>query len=280
MNSNLIPFDYKGSKVRVIEQGGQPWFVATDIAATLGYASAKDCIRGLDNDEKGRQILPTPGGNQELSVISEAGLYSVILKSRVPSAREFKRWVTHEVLPSIRQRGVYATPEAVEAMLGDPDVLIQALTELKNERAERVKAQAKIEADRPKVLFADAVQVSSTSILVGELAKLITQNGVHIGQNRLFAWLRDNGYLCKQKGANWNVPQQRFVEQGLFELKESTHQQPDGSVRISRTVKVTGKGQIYFMNKFLGKKGDDAILAEQKAEREGKPTNPRKGSNK
>lgn len=251
MNSNLIPFDYKGSKVRVVQQDRETWFIATDVAKILGYRDAHNLIRRLDNDEKGTRSVSTPGGSQELSIISEAGLYRAVLASSVPSAREFKRWVTHEVLPSIRRRGVYATPEVVEAMLSDPDVLIKALTELKNERAERQRAQAQIEADRPKVLFADAVQVSHTSILVGELAKILTQNGVTIGQNRLFAWLRDNGYLCRQRGANWNVPKQKYMEQGLFEVKETVNTQPDGAVRIVRTPKVTGKGQIYFMNKFL-----------------------------
>ena len=180
-------------------------------------------------------------------LINESGLYSLVLSSKLPTAKKFKRWVTSEVLPSIRKHGAYMTPEKLEEALLDPDTLIRLATDLKQEREKRIEAQAKIETDKPKVLFADAVCASQSSILVGDLAKLLKQNGVNMGQNRLFAYLRDNGYLMKQ-GSSKNMPTQKSMELGLFEVKESSITNPDGSIRITKTTKVTGKGQVYFVN--------------------------------
>lgn len=191
-----------------------------------------------------------------MTIINESGLYNVILRSDKPEAKPFRKWVTSEVLPTIRRHGVYMTPETIEKALTDPDTIIQLATTLKEERDARMALEAKAEADKPKVLFADAVSASHTSILVGDLAKLLRQNGVEIGQNRLFRFLRDNGYLCSH-GERYNLPTQRSMDRGWFQVKETTINQPDGSIRVTRTVKVTGKGQQYFINLFLSSKGDE-----------------------
>ena len=210
----------------------------------------------LEDDEKGRTQITTPGGNQETWIINESGLYSVILRSDKPEAKPFRKWVTSEVLPSVRKHGIYATQNTVDQMLADPDTAIRLLTTLKEERAARQALEVKVERDKPKVLFADAVSVSKTSILIGELAKLLKQNGVDIGQNRLFAWMRDKGYLIRRMGSDYNLPTQRSMEMGLFEIKESCVAHADGHTSISKTPKITGKGQIYFVEKFLGKSTD------------------------
>lgn len=191
----------------------------------------------------------TPGGNQEMSIVNEPGLYSLVLGSRKPEAKAFKRWITHEVIPAIRKHGAYATPEMVEKMLGDPDVMIRTLIALKEERRKVEKLEAKVAEDKPKVLFADSVSASKQCILVGELAKLLRQNGVNVGQTRMFERLRRDGYLHKG-GAQQNMPTQRSMELGLFEIVERPIINPDGSVRVTRTPKVTGKGQVYFINKY------------------------------
>ena len=189
-----------------------------------------------------------------MSFVSEAGLYSLALSSRKPQAKPFKRWVTHEVIPSIRKHGLYATPDTAEKILNDPDFLITALTELKKEREQRKALESKVEADKPKVLFADAVATSESPMLIGELAKVLKQNGVDIGEKRLFGWMRENGYLIKRKGTDYNAPTQKSMEMGLFRVKETAITHSDGHVTVNRTTKVTGKGQQYFINKFLGEK--------------------------
>ena len=196
-----------------------------------------------------------PVGQTKTTIINESGLYSLILSSKLPKAKEFKHWVTSEVLPAIRKHGMYATEE----LLDNPDFAIKVFAELKAEREKRkllestVKEQEQqIEQDKPKVVFADAVSTAKTSILIGDLAKLIKQNGVDMGQKRLFEWLRTNGYLIKS-GSSKNMPIQRYMEQGLFEVKESVVANPDGSSRVTRTTKVTGKGQQYFINLFLAR---------------------------
>lgn len=183
--------------------------------------------------------------------LQHPGLYALVLSSKLPGARQFKRWVTSEVLPAIRRHSIYATPAAVEQMLDDPDTMIRTLQALKAERAMRQKLETQAAADRPKVLFADAVSASHTSILVGELAKLLRQNGVDIGQNRLFAWLREKGYLIRRTGTDYNMPTQRAMELGLFTIKETAITRSDGSTSVTKTVKVTSKGQQYFIQKFL-----------------------------
>lgn len=255
---NIIPFQYKdNTSIRAVtDENGEPWFVATDIAKILGYRNAPDMTRRLDRDEadtRSMRIRSENGveQNRDVTIISESGLYAAILGSKLPAAKEFKRWITHEVLPSIRRHGAYMTPQKIEEVLMNPDTIIQLATALKDEQAKTKELTAKVEADAPKVIFADAVSVSKTSILVGQLAKILRQNGVEIGQQRLFKWLRNNGYLCKQRGMNWNTPRQEYVEQGLFEVKETAVNHSDGHVSVSLTTKVTGKGQLYFINKFL-----------------------------
>ena len=235
--------------VRALSIEDEPWFVATDVAKALGYRMASDMTRRLDEDEKGTRSMRTPGGEQELSVISEAGLYNAILGSKVPGAREFKRWVTHEVIPSIRRHGAYATPVTIDRIIADPQFGIRLLTELKEERDRSAALEAENHELRPKALFADAVAASDGTCLVGELAKMLHQNGVEVGQNRLFAMLREDGYLGKS-GCNRNVPTQRAMEMGLFRIKETAVTHSDGHVTVNRTPKVTGKGQRYFVERY------------------------------
>ncbi|QHZ52462.1 phage antirepressor [Paenibacillus larvae] len=244
--NQLQVFNFTGKDVRVVVKDGHPWWVAKDVSELLGFRMASDFTRTLDDDEKDTQIVRTPGGNQEVTIINESGLYSAILKSRKPEAKQFKRWVTHEVLPAIRKTGMYATDE----LLDNPELLIQAATKLKEEREVRRQLEDQVKSDRPKVLFADSVTASPTSILIGELAKMLKQNGFDIGEKRLFEWMRKQGYLIKRKGTDRNIPTQRAMEMGLFEIKETAVTHSDGHVTINKTSKVTGKGQVYFINKF------------------------------
>ncbi len=239
-------------QVRTMMINGSPWFVAKDVCECLDINNSRQALARLDSDEKNSVILNdgTPG-NPEKGIVNEYGLYSLVLSSRKPSAKAFKRWITHEVIPTIRKHGAYMTGETLEQALTSPDFLIRLATELKTEQEARRLAEQKIEADKPKVLFADSVAASHGSILVGELAKLLNQNGIDIGQNRLFNWLRENGYLICRKGTDYNMPTQRSMEMQLFNIKETAITHSDGHVSISKTVKVTGKGQVYFVNKFL-----------------------------
>ena len=244
-------FNYNSVEVRTIQKDGEPWFVLRDVCNVLGLGTPARVAERLDPDEVSQtHITDSMGRQQETTIINESGLYNVILRSDKPEAKPFRKWVTSEVLPTIRRHGMYATPDTVEKMLADPDTTIKLLETIKQERAARMALEAKAEADKPKVLFADAVSASHTSILVGDLAKLLRQNGVEIGQNRLFSFLREKGYLCSQ-GERYNLPTQRSMDRGWFQVKETTINQPNGSVRITRTVKVTGKGQQYFINLFL-----------------------------
>ena len=257
--SAITPFDFKGQQVRTVrDEQGEPLFVAADIARVLQYSATAAMTRSLDDDERGVQILHTPSGDQEMTVITEAGLYSAILRSRVEGAREFKRWITHEVLPSIRRHGMYATEQTVETMLSDPDTAIRLLETIKEERAARLELEAQRKADAPKVLFADAVSTSDSTILVGDLAKILRGNGIDIGATRLFAILRDRGYLISRRGSDWNSPTQRAMDLGLFKIKETAVTHSDGHVTVNRTPKVTGKGQTYFVERFLSGAFDNA----------------------
>ncbi|MDE5978207.1 MAG: phage antirepressor KilAC domain-containing protein, partial [Turicibacter sp.] len=221
-------------------------FVGSDIAKALGYSEPHKAVTRHTKGGMKRTIL-TNGGNQEMLVIPEGDVYRLIVKSKLPQAEKFESWVFDEVLPTIRKHGMYARDE----ILDNPDLLIQVASELKKEREQRKQLEITVQEQAPKVLFADAVSTSDTTILVGELAKLIKQNGIDMGQNRLFAWLRDNGYLIKKKGADYNMPTQRSMELKLFEIKEGTRVHSDGHVSITKTPKVTGKGQVYFINKFI-----------------------------
>lgn len=245
-------FNFKGAQIRLIDRNSQPWFVLNDICIALGDLSPRTVKQRLAEDVCSTYPLQTAGGMQETTIINEDGLYDVILESRKPEAKAFRKWVTSEVLPTIRNHGAYMTPETIEKTLHDPDFIIDLATRLKRANEERAKLATKIEADRPKVLFAEALEVSSNTILIGELAKLLKQNGVDIGQNRLFERLRQEGYLIKSRDDRWNDPTQRSMDMGLFEVKVRTINNPDGSVRTTKTTKVTGKGQIYFINKFKG----------------------------
>lgn len=240
--------------VRALELNGAPWFVGKDVAEALGYGAGKSLANAVskhvDEEDKGVTEMMTPGGVQKVIIINESGLYSLVLSSKLPSAKKFKHWVTSEVLPSIRRHGAYMTDQALERAITEPDFLIKLATNLKEEKEKRLEAERQIEADRPKVTFANAVNVSKDGMLLGMLAKLLHQNGVDIGQKRLFQWMRDNGYLMKN-GTDKNMPTQKARELGLFKVKERAIDNPDGSVRLTRTTLVTGKGQEYFINKFL-----------------------------
>ena len=235
----------------VVNEGGEPLFCASDVCKALGYANGRDAVANHVNEDDvaKRDIIDSLGRTQSASFVNESGLYSLIFGSKLESAKTFKKWVTSEVLPSIRKHGVYATPQTIENMLADPDNAIKVFQALKQERQARMIAEAKIEADAPKVLFADAVIGSNSTCLIGELAKIISQNGCPIGQNRLFKWLRNSGYLGKH-GERYNIPNQQYIEMGLFELKKSVHSE-NGVMKTTMTPKVTGKGQTYFINKFL-----------------------------
>jgi anti-repressor protein len=245
--SEIQLFQFEDNQVRTVSSNGIIWFAAVDVTNALGIKNPSDAIKPLDEDERARFNLGRQGST---NFISEPGLYKLIGASRKPAAKRFNRWVTHEVLPSIRKHGAYMTPETIEKAIYNPDFIINLATKLKDEQAKTAALTADNETMKPKALFADAVATSHTSILIGDLAKLIRQNGVDIGQNRLFGWLRDNGYLIGS-GDRRNMPTQRAMDLELFEVKERTFQNPDGSVRITKTTKVTGKGQQYFINKFL-----------------------------
>ena len=257
--SDVQLYSFDGNQVRTLtDEQGEPWFVAKDVCDILGLTNVSVALSGLDEDETAKidpkQYLGSENcSNQPINIVSEPGLYVLIGKSRKPEAKAFRRWVNHEVLPSIRRRGVYATDDVIDKVLGNPDFGIRLLSELKDERARRRDAERTIEAQRPKVLFAESVETSDGSILVGELARDLRQNGVDIGQNRLFGWLRGNGYLISRRGESWNQPTQRALDMGLFEVKTRTINEPNGSTRVTRTTKVTGKGRVYFTNLFLGR---------------------------
>lgn len=228
--------------VRTVTINGDPWFVGKDVAAALGFTNPRDAISThVFDEDKGVESIDTLGGKQKMTVINESGLYALVFGSRLKSAQRFKHWVTSEVLPAIRKTGSYQAPQGKE-------LLALAVLEAQKTIEEQSKA---IERMKPKVIFANAVETSHTSILIGDLAKLLKQNGVETGQKRLFDWMREKDYLIKRKGSDWNMPTQKAMNVKLFEVKESTVNNPDGSVRINRTTKVTGRGQTYFVNKFL-----------------------------
>ena len=247
-------FNFRGQDVRTVIINNEPYFVGKDVADILGYTNPRQALKNhVDEDDKGVSKCDTPGGKQDLVIINESGLYSLILSSKLPQAKEIKRWVTSEVLPTIRKHGMFATDE----LLDNPDFAIATLQKLKEEREAKKLLEATIEEQKPKVIFANAVSASHTSILVGEFAKLMRQNGVNMGQNRMFAWLRENGYLINRKGSDKNMPTQKSMELGLFEIKETTINHSDGHISINKTPKITGKGQLYFADKLLSKDDKD-----------------------
>ena len=234
--------------IRTVEMDGEPWFVGKDVAAALGYGNTRDALaKHVDKEDRmdGVAIRDSIGREQTPVFINESGLYSLILSSKFPSAKRFKRWVTSEVLPSIRRNGGYIkdqenlTPEQIVA---NALIVAQNIINDKDKQIEEMK---------PHAILGQAITTANTSILIGDLAKILKQNGVDMGAQRLFRWMRENGYLIKRKGTDWNLPTQRSMERGLFEIKESVHIDGNGCNRITRTPKVTGKGQQYFVNKFL-----------------------------
>ena len=244
--NNLQTFNFNNQPVRTVQLNNQPYWVLKDVCDVLELSNPTVVANRLEDDERAKFNLGRQG---EATVITESGLYAVILRSDKPNAKEFRKWITSEVLPAIRKTGVYLTDEKAYDITHNPqslaDLLLQAGEQLKQK-------EIIIQEMKPKALFADAVASSKTSILIGQLAKILTQNGYQIGQNRLFEKLRNEGFLSSRKGADWNMPQQRYVEQGIFEIKESTHIDGNGVNITTKTVKVTGKGQQYFINKFLG----------------------------
>lgn len=231
--------------VRIILQDNEPWFVAKDVCDCLEINNSRQALSRLDDDEKNSVILNDgTAGNPEKSIVNEYGLYSLVLSSRKPEAKEFKRWITHEVLPSLRKYGTYS--------MNIPRTLPDALKLYANEIEAHNQTKALLEEQKPKVLFADAVSASDTDILIGDLAKLLNQNGHNIGQNRLFERLRNEGFLISRKGSSYNSPTQRAMELGLFRIKETAITHADGRTSINKTPKVTGKGQLYFINRYAG----------------------------
>lgn len=239
----LQTFNFNDNEVRTVLINNEPYFVGKDAASILGYERTDNAIRNhIDEDDKLMHQISASGQNREMVFINESGLYSLVLSSKLPQAKEFKRWVTKEVLPSIRKNGGYI---ANQESMSDEELMAKALEVAHRTIANKNK---QIEELTPKALFADCVSASNTSILVGELAKIINQNGVKIGQNRLFQWMRENGYLIR-KGSSKNMPTQKSMDMGLMEIKERTITNPDGSLMITKTTKITGKGQVYFVNK-------------------------------
>lgn len=247
--NELQNFNFKGAEVRGVLIDNKPYLVAKDVAKFLGYKRTADAIKAhVPDKDKGVGEIQTPGGKQKIILISESGMYHLVFASKLPGAEQFTDWVTSEVLPAIRKHGAYLTDKKAADIVTNKD----ALADLLKQASDQLKAKdLQIAEMRPKALFADAVTESNTTILVGDLAKLIKQNGVNMGQRRLFKWLRDNHYLISRRGADYNSPTQRSMEMGLFEIKESTHVNGAGVVITTRTPKVTGKGQQYFINKFL-----------------------------
>lgn len=251
MNELKIFENPEFGKVRMMMINNEPYFVGKDVAEMLGYTNTN---KALSDHCKGvtKCYIPHPQGNGtlEVNIIPERDVYRLIMRSKLPSAERFEEWVVGEVLPAIRKHGAYMTGDTLEKALTSPDFLIQLATNLKKEQEARMKAEATLAEQKPKVLFADTVSGSKTSILVGQLARLVKQKGLDIGQNRLFKWLRDKGYLMKNK----NEPTQRSMDLKVMEVKERTVNNPDGSTRITRTPMITGKGQIYFVDRLLGGK--------------------------
>ncbi len=250
--NKLQVFSYEGKEVRTIQRDGETWWVLKDVCDVLGLSNARMIADRLDEDDVSlAYVTDNMGRQQQTNIVNESGLYNVILRSDKPEAKKFKRWVTHEVLPQIRRHGAYITSSKLEEIMNDPDSWIKLLTALKDERQEKERLKLQAAEDKPKVVFADAVSVSDGTILIGELAKILKGNGIEIGQNRLFERLRQEGFLIKRKGTDYNAPTQKSMELGLFKVKETAITHSDGHVTISKTTKVTGKGQQYFINYFL-----------------------------
>lgn len=249
MNNELQLFNFESQKLRTLQINGEPFFVGKDLAEILGYQNgSRDINRHVDEEDRTKLMLSDGRQSKETIIINESGMYSLILSSKLPNAKKFKRWVTSEVLPAIHKTGVYMTDKKAAQIISDKSG--NALADLLQQAANQLKQKdMQIQEMKPKVLFADSVATSHTTILVGELAKILKGNGIDIGANRLFAWIRNQGYLINRKGSDWNMPTQKSMDLGLFKIKETTINHSNGSTSISKTPKVTGKGQQYFINK-------------------------------
>ena len=257
MNDIQVFNNEQFGSIRTAGTADNPMFCLADVCQAIGITNARNVKSRLDEEDVHLVDTPTAGGTQQITFVTESGLYDVIIRSDSEQAKPFRKWVTSEVLPSIRKHGMYATEATVESMLNDPENAILMLQAYQRERKERLAAQQQVEKleqqaieDKPKIIYADAVKGSTSSCLIGELAKMIAQNGYPIGEKRLFQWLRDNHYLCSY-GERFNQPYQQYIEQGLFTMKQNVFS-VDGEMRTRNTTKVTGKGQIYFINKFIG----------------------------
>lgn len=259
--NNLETFNHPiFGNLSVLIINGIEWFGANEVASSLEYAKPYKAVTDhCDTEGVLSWVVPTNGGNQQKKFISLGNVSRLIVAASKQSknleiqqkAKRYDRWIFDEVIPTVHKHGAYMTQQTLEKALTNPDFLIDLATRLKEEQGRRLDAEQKVQDQKPKVLFAEAVETSKSSILIGELAKILKQNGVSIGQKRLFDWLRDNGYLIKRLGDEYNNPTQKSMELRLFEIKKSTINNPDGSVRVTKTPKVTGKGQVYFINKFL-----------------------------
>ena len=254
MNNEIQKFDFKGAALRTLtDEAGEPWFVLKDCMSILDLGNPTETVKMFDKDEfSTTEVIDSIGRRQQTYIISEPGLYRLVMKSRKPEAKEFQRWVTHEVLPSIRKHGGYMAGQ--ERMTPEQMALasIRWLQSKVDEQAKQLKAQ------EGKVLFANAVETARTSILVGDFAKILKSNGIDIGPRRLFAWLREHGWLIKAKGSSWNMPTQQAMDLHLFEVKETAISHSDGHTTINKTPKMTGKGQTYFAKLFLAKPTQEA----------------------
>lgn len=245
--------------VRTMTIDNEPWFVGKDVAEVLGYSNTRDALaKHVDEEDKATVAIHDGSQNRNVTVINESGLYSLILSSKLPTAKAFKRWVTNEVLPAIRKHGAYMTPSALEQAINNPDFAIGLLNALKEEQEARQALETKVQVQetrieemRPKEIFADAVADDKDCILVGDLAKLLKQNGIDIGQKRLFEWMHKNGYLMNKSSKIKHMPTQRAMDLGVFRAKETALKFPNGKSKTTYTVMVTAKGQQYFINKFL-----------------------------
>lgn len=257
MNEIQIFNNPEFGQMRTLTIGDEPWFVGKDVAQVLGYNNTRDALhKHVDTEDKNTVAFHDgTSGNPNQTIINESGLYSLILSSKLPGAKKFKRWVTSEVLPSLRKHGGYIPGQE---NMSDEELLAKALLfadrKIKEKDQQIQQLTEKNEEMQPKALFADSVAASSNTLLVGELAKILRQNGVDMGEKRLFQWMRDNGYLMKRKGADYNMPSQRSMEMGLFRIKETVVSHSDGHTSVNKTPKITGKGQQYFINLFVSKK--------------------------
>lgn len=246
-------FTFESQQIRTLSIEDEVYFVGKDVATILGYSNSRKALQDhVDFEDKkdGVTIRDSIGRNQRPTLINESGLYSLILSSKMPNAKRFKRWVTSEVLPAINHKGIYMTDRKAYDITHDQTGA--TLADLLQQAADQLKAKdIQIAEMKPKALFADSVATSKSTILVGELAKILRGNGVDIGATRLFKWMRDHGYLTSRKGSDWNLPTQKSMNLGLFKIKETTINHANGTTSISKTPKVTGKGQQYFVNKFL-----------------------------